>query len=333
MNDVRQPGPALIYQGDGWSSQLANAIGSVDTLLQRLSLQQADLDVDFDPTFPLRVPEAYLKRIRHADPSDPLLRQVLPLRTENETVPGYLPDPLAEQTATVAPGLIRKYAGRALIIAAPTCAVHCRYCFRRSFPYADHRIEPSAIVQSLKDDPSIQEVILSGGDPLILKDGPLEKLVSSLEAIDHVERLRIHTRLPVVIPDRVTGQLTQWLASSRFRMTVVVHINHPNEIDEALMDALQRLANTGVQLLNQSVLLRGINDNANTLAELSDELFEARVLPYYLHLPDKVAGTHHFDVAEDRARAIHQALRERLPGYLVPRLVKEVPGEGAKRWL
>ncbi len=334
MNEVRHSSPALIYRGDGWSSQLANAVSSVETLLERLGLHADELDVDVDPAFPLRVPEAYLARIKRGDPTDPLLLQVLPLRVENETVAGYSPDPLAERLAAVAPGLIRKYAGRALIIAAPTCAVHCRYCFRRSFPYADHRIGgQSTVLQSLRDDPSIREVILSGGDPLILKDAQLEKLVGNLEAIDHVERLRIHTRLPVVIPDRVTNRLTKLLESSRFQIAVVLHINHPNEIDAALTDVLQRLANTGAQLLNQSVLLHRVNDDPNILATLSDELFKVRVLPYYLHLLDKVTGTHHFDVAEDRAREIYRMLRERLPGYLVPRLAREVPGERAKRWL
>jgi EF-P beta-lysylation protein EpmB len=314
-----------------WQRELAGAIGDVASLLRRLDLPR-DASVDLDPGFVLRVPEPYLRRIEKGDLEDPLLRQVLPRREENCEQPGYSTDPLLESGATTVPGLIQKYAGRALLIAAPACAVHCRYCFRRSFPYSDHRLGPDAkALASLKDDPSISEIILSGGDPLILKDRQFADLLDSLEAIEHLRRLRIHTRLPVVIPSRVTTALLERLARSRFAVTVVVHINHPNEIDSELRDALAALTNAGVQLLNQSVLLAGVNDEADVLIELSEKLFETRVLPYYLHLADKVAGTHHFAVDESRALTLHARMQDQLPGYLLPRLVREVPGETSKQ--
>jgi EF-P beta-lysylation protein EpmB len=322
------------WQGEHWSQQLSGAIGSVEALLKRVELTPQALDVEMEPGFPVRVPEAFLARIKPGDPNDPLLRQVLPLRAENQAYPGYVGDPLLEHDATLAPGVIQKYHGRALIIAAGACAVHCRYCFRRAFPYTEHRLGPEATsLAVIAADASITEVILSGGDPLMLKDTHLDRLVGRLEAIEHLTRLRIHTRLPVVIPARVTDLLVERLMASRLSATMVVHVNHPNEIDAELVSALARVADAGVQLLNQSVLLQGVNDDINTLVGLSEALFAARILPYYLHLPDKVTGTHHFSVSTERARGLYSQMQYRLPGYLVPRLAREMPGEGAKQWL
>jgi EF-P beta-lysylation protein EpmB len=289
-------------------------------------------DVDFAPDFPLRVPVSFIERMRHGDAADPLLRQVLPLACERHRAPGYHADPLEESSATRAPGIIQKYRGRVLLIAAPVCAVHCRYCFRRNFPYADHQ-HPVAFpsLTAIERDPSITEVILSGGDPLMLKDAPLRRLIERLDTIGHLRRLRIHTRVPVVIPERVTEDLITLLQGRRTRVSVVLHINHPNEIAGSFIDALTALERSGATLLNQSVLLAGVNDAADVLTELSERLFDHGVLPYYLHLPDRVIGTHHFDVTERTGRTLIAALRNRLPGYLVPRLVREVPGEGAKQ--
>ena len=282
----------------------------------------------------MRVPLPFVERMRLRDPDDPLLRQVLPRRTERLAMPGWVADPLAETSATRAPGLIQKYHGRVLLIAAPACAVHCRYCFRREFPYDAHQhAVTSEHLAIIENDPTISEVILSGGDPLMLKDAPLERLVSRLEAIPQLQRLRIHTRLPVVIPARVTPALLDLLRGTRFATSLVLHVNHSNEIAGEFLDALAALADAGITLLNQSVLLAGVNDTVEALDALSQRLFEHRVLPYYLHLPDRVAGTHHFDVTEARGRTLIDALRQRLPGYLVPRLAREVPGAPAKQIL
>ena len=318
------------WQSDAWTRALADAITDPRALLERLELDAND--VDFAPDFPLRVPQSFVDRMRVRDPHDPLLRQVLPLSTEREAVAGYSLDPLEEASSTLAPGVIQKYRGRVLLIAAPACAVHCRYCFRRTFPYADHQQAvafPS--LTAVERDPDISEVILSGGDPLMLKDAPLRRLVARLDAIPHLRRIRIHTRLPVVIPERVTTELVQLLRDTRKSTSIVLHVNHPNEIAGSFVDALAALHRSGVTLLNQSVLLAGVNDDVESLDELSQRLFDHHVLPYYLHLPDRVHGTHHFDVSQQRGLELIAALRSRLPGYLVPRLVREVAGLDAKQ--
>ena len=313
------------WQPDDWSRELREAITDVRRLLARLRLD--DDGVDVEPTFRLRVPEAFLARMRAGDRRDPLLLQVLPLAAENRAVAGFVADPLEEARATRVPGLIQKYAGRALLIAAPSCAVHCRHCFRRAFPYAEHQ-QGVAFPQltEVERDRSISEVILSGGDPLMLNDAQLANLISRIDKIAHVARLRIHTRLPVVIPRRVTAALLERLASTRVAVAVVLHVNHGNEIGGELPDALAALRATGVTLLNQSVLLAGVNDDADALVALSERLFAHRVLPYYLHLADPVAGTAHFRVATERGRQLIDAVARRLPGYLVPRLARETPG-------
>jgi L-lysine 2,3-aminomutase len=318
------------WQSDAWTRALADAITDPHKLLARLELDSDD--VDFEPDFPLRVPHAFVDRMRMHDRHDPLLRQVLPLSSERDDAAGYSLDPLEEAAATLAPGVIQKYHGRVLLIAAPACAVHCRYCFRRTFPYADHQQAvafPS--LSAVEHDASISEVILSGGDPLMLKDAPLRRLIARLDAIPHVRRVRIHTRLPVVIPERVTSEFVQLLRDARASMSVVLHVNHPNEIEGSFVDALTALHRSGVALLNQSVLLAGVNDDVASLEELSQRLFDNHVLPYYLHLPDRVRGTHHFDVSQQKGLELIAALRSRLPGYLVPRLVREVAGLDAKQ--
>jgi L-lysine 2,3-aminomutase len=318
------------WQSDAWTHALADAITNPHELLARLELTERD--VDFAPDFPLRVPRSFVERMRIGDPDDPLLRQVLPTLVERESVLGYSTDPLEEAAATRAPGVIQKYHGRVLLIAAPACAVHCRYCFRRTFPYTDHQQAiafPS--LAAIDADATITEVILSGGDPLMLKDAPLARLVRRLDTIGHLKRLRIHTRLPVVIPQRVTAEFLELLKGLRLRASIVLHVNHPNEIDGAFIDALAALHRGGIQLFNQSVLLRGVNDDASVLEELSQRLFDNHVLPYYLHLPDRVVGTHHFDVSEATGKTLIAVLAARLPGYLVPRLVREVAGLPAKQ--
>lgn len=318
-----------------WQAQLAGAIRDPAELCRRLGL-----DARWRPgaeaghaLFEVRVPEAFLARMRPGDPTDPLLRQVLPLGEEAVPAPGFVADPLQEAAHTPARGLIHKYAGRVLLIASPACAVNCRYCFRRHFPYGDNapsRAQWEATLDTLRDDPTIREAILSGGDPLAASDRQLAWLVNRLEAIPHLTRLRLHTRLPVVIPDRVDDALLDWLGKTRLQKVLVLHVNHANEIDDAVVAACARLKAAGVTLLNQSVLLRGINDSRDALAALSERLFEAGVLPYYLHVLDPVAGAAHFDVPDDQARELVAGLRDMLPGFLVPRLVREIPGEGSK---
>lgn len=271
--------------------------------------------------------------MRPSDPTDPLLRQVLPLGDELDPVAGFSADAVGDLAARTAPGLIHKYHGRVLLIAAGACAVHCRYCFRRHYPYGDdpRRLDDwGPALAAVEADPSITEAILSGGDPLMLTDARLAAVVERLEAIPHVRRLRIHTRLPVVLPDRVTPELLDLLRSTRFTAVVVVHANHPNEIVADCADALRSMTAAGIRLLNQAVLLGGVNDDAAVLADLSERLFDLGVLPYYLHQLDRVSGASHFEVSEARGRELMADLRARLPGYLVPRYVRESSGEASK---
>ena len=274
--------------------------------------------------------------MRTGDSNDPLLRQVLPQLAELEEVAGFSADPLAEQAALVAPGLLHKYPGRALLIASSACAIHCRYCFRREFPYATTPRSDAhwaAALTYIRNDASLREIILSGGDPLTLTNPRLSTLLDALQDIPHLQRLRIHTRIPIVLPQRVDAPLLELLAQSRLQRIIVLHTNHPNEISANVRTALQRLTTTGATLLNQAVLLRGVNDTVETLAALSEALFASGVLPYYLHMLDPVRGTAHFAVKEQHALAIMKALRQRLPGYLAPRLVREQAGELAKTLL
>jgi EF-P beta-lysylation protein EpmB len=303
-------------------------------------LQVLQLPLDLLPAaiaaaalFPLRVPRPYLQRIRPGDRNDPLLLQVLPLQQEQNHHPEWVDDPVGDLDAERVPGLLHKYRGRVLLMTTGACAVHCRYCFRRHYPYSGKALGHSAqrtAIDTIRSDPSITEVILSGGDPLSLSDQRLAALAKELQDIPHLQRLRIHTRQPIVLPQRVDPQLTDWISTCRFPVVVVLHCNHPHELDQPVLDAITRLSNAGARLLNQSVLLRGINDDADTLSQLSEQLFAAGVLPYYLHLMDKVSGAQHFDVSRDHALALHQRLRDRLPGYLLPRLVNEQAGQAAK---
>ncbi len=318
-----------------WQRQLSQAVRDPAVLCQRLGLSQAWLAgaQAGHGLFEICVPDAYLARIVPNDPNDPLLRQILPTGDEAAAPPGYVTDPLEEADHRPVKGLIHKYANRVLLIASPACAINCRYCFRRHFPYHENspsRAQWQEALDYLRADTTIHEAILSGGDPLAASDRQLAWLGKQLESIPHLKRLRIHTRLPVVIPDRVDESLLGWLGSTRLQKVVVLHINHANEIDQAVVDACTRLKQAGVTLLNQSVLLRGINDSVPTLAALSERLFEAGVLPYYLHVLDPVQGAAHFDVPDSEAQALIQALLEHLPGFLMPRLVREVPGKMSK---
>lgn len=284
-------------------------------------------------TFPLKVPRGFAARIAKGDPHDPLFLQVWARPEEALEVPGFSDDAVGDLAKLKAGGIIHKYSGRALLVATGACAVHCRYCFRRHFPYNDaiaSRDHWQAALRELAADRSIREVILSGGDPLSLADEKLAELAQALEFIPHIRRLRIHTRLPVVLPERVDDGLLAWLRRGRLRKIVVIHANHANELDADVAAALARLRAIDVTLLNQSVLLRGVNDSVDTLTGLSERLFECGVMPYYLHMLDPVRGTAHFDVTEPVARGLLREAAARLPGYLVPRLVREHAGAPSK---
>lgn len=315
-----------------WRRELAEAIRHPAELYGLLGLDPGRLPAAA-ARFPLLVPRAFVARMRPGDPRDPLLLQVLPHAAEDDELPGWSSDPLRESEALAAPGLVRKYRGRGLLLLTGGCAVNCRYCFRREFPYADSgatRRGIAAGLDAIADDDTITEVILSGGDPLLLDDAVLADVVGRLDRVPHVRRLRIHSRLPVVLPSRVTPALVGLLGDSRLTSVVVIHANHPAELDESVSAAVRMLAAVPAMILNQAVLLAGVNDSATTLAALSERLVELGVTPYYLHLLDRVRGAAHFDVPEARAIDLHHRLRDSLPGYAVPRLVREVPGEPAK---
>ncbi|MDE2022675.1 MAG: EF-P beta-lysylation protein EpmB [Gammaproteobacteria bacterium] len=318
-----------------WQTDLADAVSDPTELLRLLELDTSLLEPARAASreFPLRVPRSFVARMRKRDPSDPLLRQVLPLGAELEPQPGFTHDAVGDMVNRAAPGVLHKYHGRVLLIATGICAVNCRYCFRRHFPYAQESArtdnwEPA--LQYIRSDASISEVILSGGDPLSLGDRILAELVARLQEIQQLRTLRIHTRQPIVLPSRVDPELLSWLRNCRLRKVVVVHVNHARELNAEVTTALAKLHAAGATLFNQSVLLRGVNDSATVLAELSQQLFMAGVIPYYLHMLDHVSGAAHFDVPDSQALDIARALRARLPGYLVPRLVREVPGAPAK---
>jgi len=322
-------------QSGRWQEGLREAVTDPAELLAALGLDPAlrGPALEAASRFPLKVPRPFLARMARGDASDPLLRQVLPAAAELEESAGYVSDPVGDLDSARAPGLLHKYAGRALLVATGSCAIHCRYCFRREFPYGEQLASSGRFREALRaiaGDASLEEVILSGGDPLSLSNARLAELGAGLEAIPHVRRLRIHTRHPVVLPERVDDGLLAWLGGLRLRVVMVIHANHAAEIDGEACAALSALSGRGVLLLNQSVLLRGVNDSVGALQALSERLAEVRVLPYYLHLLDRVRGAAHFEVPEDEARALVEGLRTRLPGYLVPRLVREVPGERSK---
>ena len=325
----------LSQPGADWRTLWREAITDPRELLQTLGLEAlaGRLPAD-DAGFAMRVPRGFAARMRHGDALDPLLLQALPQLAELDHAPGFDIDAVGDMAARSAQGVLHKYEGRALLIASGSCAINCRYCFRRHFPYGDEMAAAGQwrkALEHVRQDSSISELILSGGDPFSLATGKLEELSRGLAEIPHVTRLRIHTRLPVVLPERIDDAFVQWLADLPLQKVVVLHANHANEFDASVDAACARLREAGATLLNQSVLLRGINDDADTLAALSERLFAAGVLPYYLHQLDRVRGAAHFEVDDERALTLVEAVRHRLPGYLVPKLVREVGGEASKR--
>ncbi|WP_286270243.1 EF-P beta-lysylation protein EpmB [Thalassotalea hakodatensis] len=317
-----------------WQKELAAVVTDPSELLKMLDIDPNAYQDHFSARklFPVRVPKPFIARMIKGDIDDPLLKQVMPLSDEFIETTGFSTDPLAEHD-TVAEGLLHKYKHRVLMIVKAGCAINCRYCFRRHFPYADNSPNKQRWQQALDyiaDHQEINEVIFSGGDPLMANDQHLHWLITEIEGISHVKRLRIHSRLPVVIPQRITPELVNMLANTRLKSTLVFHINHPNEIDEQFANAIEPLRQARIPLFNQSVLLKGVNDEVNTLCHLSEQLFDHGIQPYYLHLFDKVQGVAHFDIDNQQAQTLVAEMMAILPGFLMPKVVREIAGEANK---
>lgn len=318
-----------------WQNDLSQCITSVDDLLSELELDHLQLTScqRAAAQFALRVPRPFVQRMKKGDPKDPLLVQVLPVNAEMQLDPAYSADPLDESNHNPIAGIVHKYRNRLLLIVSPACAINCRYCFRRHFPYQENRQSKAQWQQALhyiSSNTDINEVIFSGGDPLAANDRFLGWLSEQIAAIPHIKRLRIHSRLPVVIPSRIDEAFLRWATASRLKPIMVLHINHSSEIDQQVMQAIARLRDANIKVLNQTVLLKDVNDSATTLRDLSENLFDCGVDPYYLHLLDPVEGASHFDITADQAGQIYRELQTLLPGFLLPKLVREVPGELSK---
>ncbi|MFA8016787.1 EF-P beta-lysylation protein EpmB [Bremerella cremea] len=321
---------------EGWKGSMRTAFRRLDDLAAYLQLPESvgnGVQAASDQ-FPLFVPREFAAKMTPGDVLDPLLLQVLPHPLETVSTEGFTTNPVGDDEATLTPGLLQKYHGRALMVTTGACAVHCRYCFRRHFPYSEG---PKGIeawgpaLEAIAADQSLHEILLSGGDPLTLTDGILRQLAERIASASHVRRLRLHTRLPVMIPSRIDDQLLAWLTGTRLKPFLVIHTNHPRELAEDVAGALARLTEAGVPLLNQTVMLRGVNDNADTLIELSEKLLDLGVMPYYLHQLDRVQGAAHFEVPKAEGLQIVETMRSRLPGYAVPRFVEEIAGDTSKR--
>ncbi len=322
-------------QSLSWQEQLAQAIRQPNELLEYVGLMANSIGYSNKAMkqFPIRVPHVFANRIRHNDPNDPILRQVFPYIDEESEVSGFIQDPLAESNVHAVHGLLQKYKSRVLSITTAACAIHCRYCFRRHFPYQESTASSQhweAALEYIKKDQNINEVILSGGDPLTLSDRRLSEICASLAKIEHIKRIRFHTRLPIVLPARITTTLLQQITNNNKSILFVIHTNHANELDDDVAKAIRLLQSSGILVLNQSVLLKGVNDSVAALINLSERLIENNVMPYYLHLLDPVAGAAHYDVSMEKARELIKQMQASASGYLVPRLVKEEVGGTSK---
>jgi len=328
-------GIEIKHKDESWQNAMIDAIRDPDELLRLLNLdtQTYQKQIVYPKHFKLLAPLSFIKKIKKGDWNDPLLRQILPIADETQQVNGFINDPVGDLNSEQSNGVLQKYQGRVLLITTGACAVHCRYCFRRHFPYVESVPDKKhwqQTLQYIQQDDTLHEVILSGGDPLMLSDQRLATMCADLAAIPHIKTLRFHTRLPIILPQRLNQAFFDWLADIKLHKVMVIHANHANEIDDETGRALQRLTDENVTVLNQSVLLQGVNDDVESLVDLSHRLFEFKVLPYYLHLLDKVQGAAHFNVEEKQAIILINAVKQRLSGYLVPKLVKEVSGERSK---
>ncbi len=327
------PDSIQIPQSQNWKQLLSNAFRNRRDLLDYCQIDSSTLIFNADAGFPLRVTRYYASLIEKGNAQDPLLLQVLPDARENELAAGYSSDPVGDQEAMVAPGLIHKYPNRVLLTLTGACAIHCRYCFRRHFPYSDAVVDFSlsgAIVSYLQQHTEINEVILSGGDPLVMGDEQIFRLIHNLNQLKHIHLLRIHSRLVSVLPERITDELMQILETFHGQVVWVTHINHANEISEHNQQTFKLINQHAQRIFNQSVLLKGVNDDADSLAKLSFKLFESSITPYYLHRLDKVQGSQHFALPEVESCRIYRDLKKQLPGYLLPRMVDEIAGKFSK---
>ena len=344
MQILTNPGRSVGADTLSWQQQMRTSIRDLKTLQKALDLappsatigdqsNSAGTAADAEASFSVFAPQPFVDRIERGNALDPLLLQLLPTAAENQSPEHFSLDPLAEADAVLTEGVLKKYAGRALFIVTGACAIHCRYCFRRHFPYSENSVDSSKwdqAIDAIAADPQIEEVILSGGDPLTVVNATLKKLFVKLESVTHLKRIRIHTRLPIMIPNRVTNELIEIFSGSSKQQVMVIHSNHANEIDDQVAAALQKLSRAGVTLLNQSVLLAGVNDSAEALIDLSKRLLATGVMPYYLHQLDEVVGAAHFEVPVERGVELISEMRAALPGFAVPRYVKEIPGQPNK---
>jgi EF-P beta-lysylation protein EpmB len=329
---------ATTYEEDNWQKEVASSFKTVNSLLSYLNIDPSSLpyEINVDAPFSTRITPFFANLIQSNQPFDPILLQVLPRLEETIIKQDYSNDPLNEESYSVLPGLIHKYSNRVLLVAHQSCAIHCRYCFRQHFPYSEQRLNKEALdknIEYIKKDSNITEVILSGGDPLNLSDEKLKLLLSKLDDIPQLTTIRIHTRTPVVSPSRLTSALNSYISTLSKQVVFVFHINHSQEISVEFEEKLQALKMTGSTIFNQSVLLKDINNSADTLITLSEKLFEIGILPYYLHQLDPVNGTHHFKVSDKEAREIWHEMQTKLSGYLLPRLVQEIPNKPSKTWI
>ncbi|MEE9309937.1 MAG: EF-P beta-lysylation protein EpmB [Cocleimonas sp.] len=324
-----------VVNNASWQNALASAIRDPEALLSLLELNESvyKQQLHFTKNFKLLVPLSYVAKMKKGDWNDPLLKQVLPVKAEAESVAGFIKDPVGDIDSAISSGVLQKYQGRVLLITTGACAVHCRYCFRRHFPYANSMPDKDKwqeTLQAIRNDKSIHEVILSGGDPLMIPDQRLKSICEDLAKIPQVKTLRFHTRIPIFLPERINDNFLHWLSALPVQKVMVIHANHANELDSVVGKRLAGLRDAGVTLLNQSVLLKGVNDNVEALSALSHRLFECQVVPYYLHQLDKVDGAAHFEVTREDAISLVKHLKMTLSGYLVPRLVEEISGERSK---
>jgi EF-P beta-lysylation protein EpmB len=336
MQKMKYMNGSYLTKENQWQTALQTAITDPAELFQLLDLDTNLLEGAYAAAklFPLKVPRSLLARIQKQNINDPILKQLLPLGIEKIEVENYSKDPLQEKSANPVPGLLHKYHGRVLLTLTSVCGINCRYCFRRHFPYMENNPGTQGWQEALDyiaQDKSIVEVILSGGDPLIVSDHLLSEFSQKLTRIPHLTRLRIHSRMPIILPERITPEFIQWCSDLPLKVILVTHCNHPQELNESVAKAMQNLTKVGVTVLNQAVLLKGINDSAETLIDLSEELFRANILPYYLHILDKVEGAAHFDLDRKKAMELHWQITKQLPGFLVPKLACEEPGAPAKR--
>ena len=332
-NDHRYIGKNLLQKTHNWQQELAEGFDSIADILDYLNIPHTSQDCKNQSSFPVRVPREFVSRMKKGDLNDPLLKQILPTPDEILTMPGFINDPVGDIKAMTETGVIHKYHGRVLLIVTGSCSINCRYCFRRNFPYSDFQLTTTkhlAAIHYIETHQDISEVILSGGDPLLLSDNKLLDLIQKIDHIPHIKRIRIHSRIPIVLPSRITAELCNKLSTIKKDLIMVVHSNHANELNHAVNLACNLLKKANITLLNQAVLLKGINDSANQLFILSEKLFSFNIMPYYLHLLDKATGTAHFEVDKDQAIHLMDKIKKRLPGYLVPKLVREQAGVANK---